>query len=122
MSILILLVVLAGSVILCKVVAVAIVLLFSGIQNMRFKKDSEQWDLWFHMKSTRTLTVYICSWYLLAVTITSVLTYYALKACHVKYAFTITVLFFLVRFTISVVRYHKNQAGVLEKLKRNCSK
>ena len=122
MSFFILMAVLTSSVIVCKVVALAIVLLFSVIKNMKFKKDSQQWDRWFHTISAQKLTVYICIWYLIAVTITSVITYYILIACHLKYAFMITVLFFLVRFTISVVRYHKNKEAVLEKLKKNLSK
>ena len=122
MSLLILLAVLASSIIICKVAALAIVLLFSFIKNMKFKKDSEQWDRWFQTMSAQKLTAYICIWYLIAVTLTSVITYYILIACHLKYAFMITVLFFLVRFTISVVRYHKNKEAVLEKLKKNLSK
>ena len=122
MSLIILLAVLASSIIICKVAALVIVLLFSFIKNVKFKKDSEQWDRWFQTISTQKLTSYICIWYLLAVTITSVITYYILIACHLKYAFMITVLFFLVRFTISVVRYHKNKEFVLEKLKKNLSK
>ena len=122
MSLFILLAVLACSIIICKVVALSIVLLFSGIKNVEFKKDSEQWKRWFQMMSAQKLTAYICVWYLIAVTITSVITYYILIACHLKYAFMIAVLFFLVRFTISVVRYHKNRDAVLEKLKKNLSK
>ena len=122
MSLLILLAVLASSIIICKVAALVIVLLFSFIKNVKFKKDSEQWDRWFQTMSAQKLTTYICSWYLIAVTITSVITYYILIACHLKYAFMITVLFFLVRFTISVIRYHKNKEAVLEKLKKNLSK
>ena len=122
MSLIILLAVLASSIIICKVAALVIVLLFSFIKNVKFKKDSEQWDRWFQTMSAQKLTSYICIWYLLAVTITSVITYYILIACHLKYAFMITVLFFLVRFTISVVRYHKNKEFVLEKLKKNLSK
>ena len=122
MSLLILLAVLASSIIICKVAALVIVLLFSFIKNVKFKKDSEQWDRWFQTMSAQKLTIYICSWYLIAVTITSVITYYILIACHLKYAFMITVLFFLVRFTISVIRYHKNKEAVLEKLKKNLSK
>ena len=122
MSLFILLVVLACSIIISKVVALAIVLLFSGIKNMEFKKDSEQWERWFQTMSVQKLTAYICVWYLIAVTITSVITYYILIACHLKYAFMIAVLFFLVRFTISAVHYHKNKEAVLEKLKKNLSK
>ena len=122
MSLIILLAVLASSIIICKVAALVIVLLFSFIKNVKFKKDSEQWDRWFQTMSAQKLTAYICIWYLIAVTITSVITYYILIACHLKYAFMITVLFFLVRFTISVVRYHKNKEFVLEKLKKNLSK
>ena len=122
MSLLILLAVLASSIIICKVAALAIVLLFSFIKNMKFEKDSEQWDRWFQTMSAQKLTAYICVWYLTAVTITSVITYYILIACHFKYAFIITVLFFLVRFAISIVRYHKNKEAVLEKLKKNLSK
>ena len=122
MSLFILAVVLAGSVIVCKVVALAVVLLFSVIKNMKFKKDSEQWDRWFHKMSAQKLTVYIGTWYLIAITITSIITYYILTAFHLKYAFIITVLFFLIRFTISIVRYHKNKTVVLEKLKKNLSK
>ena len=122
MSLIVLLAVLASSIIICKVAALAIVLLFSFIKNVKFKKDSEQWNRWFQTMSAQKLTVYICIWYLIAVTITSVITYYILIACHLKYAFMITVLFFLVRFTISVIRYHKNKEAVLEKLKKNLSK
>ena len=122
MSLLILPAVLAGSIIICKVAALAIVLLFSFIKNMKFEKDSEQWDRWFQTMSAQKLTAYICVWYLTAVTITSVITYYILIACHFKYAFIITVLFFLVRFTISVARYHKNKEALLEKIKNNLSK
>ena len=118
MSFLILLAVLASSIIICKVVALIIVLLFSFIKNVKFKKDSEQWNRWFQTMSAQKLTVYICIWYLIAVTITSVITYYILIACHFKYAFIITVLFFLVRFAISIVRYHKNKEAVLEKIKK----
>ena len=122
MSFLILFIVLACSIVICKIVALAIILLFSFVKNVKFKKDSEQWDRWFQTMSAQKLTSYICIWYLLAVTITSVITYYILIACHLKYAFMITVLFFLVRFTISVVSYHKNKEFVLEKLKKNLSK
>ena len=122
MSLLILLAVLASSIIICKVVALAIVLLFSFIKNVNFKKDNEQWNRWFQTMSAQKLTAYTCVWYLIAVTITSVITYYILIACHLKNAFIITVLFFLVRFTISVVRYHKNKESVLEKLKKNMLK
>ena len=122
MSLLILLAVLTSSIIICKVAALVIVLLFSFIRNVKFKKDSEQWDRWFQTMSAQKLTAYICIWYLIAVTITSVITYYILMACHLKHAFMITVLFFLVRFTISVDRYHKNKEAVLEKLKKNLSK
>ncbi len=122
MSLFILLVVLVSSVIICKVVALVIALLFSVIKNVKFKKDSIQWDNWFHTLSAQKLTTYICIWYLIAITITSIITYYILIACHLKYAFIITVLFFLVRFTISVIRYHKNKATVLEKLKKSLSK
>ena len=122
MSLLILLAVLASSIIICKIVALMIVLLFSFIKNVKFKKDSEQWDRWFQTMSAQKLTAYICIWYLITVTITSVITYYILIACHFKYAFIITVFFFLVRFTISIVRYHKNKEAVLEKLKKNLSK
>ena len=122
MSLFLLLAVLVCSIIICKAVALAIVLFFSGIKNVKFKKDSKQWDRWFQTMSAQKLTAYICVWYLMAVTITSVITYYILTACHLKYAFMIAVLFFLVRFTVSVVRYHKNQEAVLEKLKKNLSK
>ena len=122
MSLLILLAVLVGSIIICKVAALAIILLFSFIKNVKLKKDSEQWDRWFQTMSAQKLTAYICIWYLIAVTITSVITYYILIACHLEYVFMITVLFFLVRFTISAVRYHKNKEAVLEKLKKNLSK
>ena len=118
MSLLILLAVLVGSIIICKVAALAIILLFSFIKNVKFKKDSEQWDRWFQTMSAQKLTAYICIWYLIAVTITSVITYYILIACHLEYVFMITVLFFLVRFTISAVRYHKNKEAVLEKFKK----
>ena len=122
MSLIILLAVLASSIIICKVAVLVIVLLFSFIKNVKFKKDSEQWDRWFQTMSAQKLTSYICIWYLIAVTITSVITYYILIACHLEYAFMITVLFFLVRFIISVVRYHKNKEAVLEKLKKNLLK
>ena len=122
MSFLILLAVLASSIIICKVVALIIVLLFSFIKNVKLKKDSEQWNRWFQTMSAQKLTVYICIWYLIAVTITSVITYYILIACHFKYAFIITVLFFLVRFAISIVRYHKNKEAVLEKIKKELVK
>ena len=122
MSLFILLAVLASSIIICKVVALSIVLLFSGIKNVGFKKDSEQWEHWFQMMSAQKLTAHICVWYLITVTITSMITYYILIACHLKYAFMIAVLFFLVRFTIIVVRYHKNRDAVLEKLKKNLLK
>ena len=122
MSFLILVIILAGSVIVCKIVALAIVLLFSVVKNMKFKKDSQQWDRWFRTMSAQKLTVYICIWYLIALTITSIITYYILTACHLKYAFIITALFFLVRCTISIIRYHKNKTVVLEKLKKSLSK
>ena len=122
MSLFILLAVLASSAIVCKVVALVIVLLFSVIKNVKFKKDSVQWDNWFRTLSAQKLTTYICIWYLIAITITSIITYYILIACHLKYAFIITVFFFIVRFTISVIRYHKNKATVLEKLKKSLSK
>ena len=122
MSLLILLVVLACSIIICKAAALAIVLLFSAIKNVKFKKDSEQWDRWFQTMSAQKLTTYICIWYLIAVTITSVITYYILIACNLKYAFMITLLFFMVRFTVSVVRFYKNKEAVLEKLKKNLLK
>ena len=122
MSLLILLAVLASSIIICKVVALAIILLFSFIKNVKFKKDNEQWDCWFQTMSAQKLTAYICIWYFIAVTITSVITYYILIFCNLKYALSITVLFFLIRFTISFARYHKNKEAVLEKLKKNLSK
>lgn len=122
MSLFILLAVLACSIIICKVAALVIVLLFSGIKNVEFKKDSEQWEHWFQTMSAQKLTAYICIWYLIAITITSIITYYILIACHFKYAFIIMVFFFLVRFTTSVVHYHKNKESVLEKLKKNLSK
>ena len=122
MSLFILLAVLACSLIVCKVVALAIVLLFSVIKNVKFKKDSEQWCHWFQTMPAQKLTAYICVWYLIAITITSIITYYILIACHLKYAFIITVLFFVVRFTISAVRYHKNKGAVLEKLQKSLSK
>ena len=56
-----------------------------------------------------------------AVALATVLTYFILITCHLKYALIITVFFFLVRFTISVVRYHKNKEDVLEKLKKSLS-
>ena len=122
MSLLILLAVLVGSIIICKVVALAIILLFSFIKYVKFKKDNEQWDYWFQTMSAQKLTAYICIWYFIAVTITSVITYYILIVCNLKYALSITVLFFLIRFTISFARYHKNKEAVLEKLKKNLSK
>ena len=122
MSLFILLAVLACSIIICKVVALSIVLLFSGIKNVKFKKDSVQWDNWFRTLSAQKLTTYICIWYLIAITITSIITYYILIVCNLKYALSITVLFFLIRFTISFARYHKNKEAVLEKLKKNLSK
>ena len=122
MSFFILLAVLVSSLIICKVISLTIVLLFSFIKNVKFKKDSEQWNRWFQAMYAQKLTVYIGIWYLIAVTITSVITYYILITCHLKYAFIITVLFFIVRFTISVVRYHKNKEAVLEKLKKSLSK
>ena len=122
MSFIILLAILASSIIICKVVALVIVLLFSFVKNMKFKKDSEQWNNWFKMLSTQKITAYICIWYLIAVTITSIITYYILITCSLRYALIITVLFFIIRFTISFARYHENKEAMLEKLKKSLSK
>ena len=47
-----------SSVIVCKAVALAIVLLFLVIKNMKFKKESQQWNRWFHTIYAQKLTVY----------------------------------------------------------------
>ena len=122
MSFLIIFIVLACSIIICKAVALAIVLLFSAIKNLKFKKDSEQWNRLFKMLSAQKVTMYICIWYLLAITITSIITYYILIVCHLKYAFIITIVFFIVRFIISFAKYHKNKEIVFEKIKKNLLK
>ena len=121
MSFFILTAILLFSVVLCKIIALAIVLLFSALKNIKFKKDSARWDQWFRTMSARKLTGYVYIWYLTAVTVTSAITYYSLNAFQFKSAFAITVLFFLVRFAVSAVRFHKNRDSVLEKLKQDLS-
>ena len=121
MNILILLAILLGSVLLCKVTALAVVLLFSAVKNRAFHRDSAKWEHWFRSLSAGRLTAYIGGWYLIATAIASVVTYRVLTACRFEYALVITLLFFLVRFALSMVRYHRNKDAVLEKLKRGLS-
>lgn len=122
MQILILLAILGGSVLLCKGIALAIVLLFTAIKNIRFRKDTAQWDRWFSGLTEHTITAYLVCWYLASIAITSAITYYILRACQFEYALAITVILLVVRLGISLYRYSTRKDLILEKFRRTVTK
>ena len=122
MQLLILLAIMGGSVLLCRGIALAVVLLFTSIKNIRFRKDTAQWDRWFSGLTEHTITAYIGCWYLAAVAITSVITYYILRACQFEYALAITAVLLIVRLGISLYRYSTGKDLILEKFRRTVTK
>ena len=121
MHLLLLTAILALSIVLCKGIALAVVLCFATIKNRKFQRDSERWDHWFSSLSQRKLTLLAVCWYLLAVSAASIITYFILHACRFEHALSITVLFFLVRCILSLFRYRKNKDALLTKMKRDLS-
>ena len=118
MPLLKLLLVILFSILVCKGIGLAIVLIFVGIKNNSLQKDNMQWEDWFNMVSFKKLTIYFFSWYLITVICTSVLTYYILRVLCFEYAFSITLVLFFTRFVITAVRYCKHKDDFKNKWKQ----
>lgn len=118
MKLLILLVIIGISIVICKVVSLGIVLLFIAQKNIKFKKNTNQWEQWFTAITDKKLMLYTVCLYLTALSIVSVITYYIFLLFKFNHAFVITFLFFIIRFVISVYRYKNRKVDLLKKLKK----
>ena len=118
MTLLKLLLVILFSILLCKGIGLAIVLIFVIIKNNSLQKDTMQWEDWFNMMSSKKLTIYFFIWYLITVICTSVLTYYILKVFCFKYALSITLVLFFTRFVITAARYWRREDDFKDKWKQ----
>ena len=122
MKMLVLSAIIIGSIILCKVIAFVLMLLFIMFKNIKLKKDSYKWNQWFSTLSNKSLAIYVSSWYVISIFITSLITYGILLAVQFKYAFIITIVFLILRLTISLYRYKNNKDVLLNKFKMLSSK
>ena len=118
MTLLKLLLVILFSILLCKGIGLAIVLIFVMIKNKSLQKDNIQWEDWFNMVSSKKITIYFFIWYLITLICTSVLTYYILRAFCFKHALSIAFVLLFTRFVITATRYHRHKDHFKDKWKQ----
>ena len=110
------------SIIIYKFISFVMVLLFITMKNRKFKKDTTKWGQWLDRISKNRITLLMSSWYLLSVSLASIVTYYIFIVLNVSNAVTITVVFLIVRILITLYRYIKNKETLFEKFKKNVVK
>lgn len=102
-------------VLLCKLLALGIVLLVLFVKGKQFDFNSEQWDEYFLTMTDRKLDVFVITIYTAAAILSSFAGFLLLHWMQVPHAAVIAVIFFLVGGAISGYRYFAKQRAYIRK-------
>lgn len=108
MKLLELLCIIVIAIILCKVIAFSVILLFMWMKGKSFNFDSKQWDTWFLKTNEKKIFWMFTGVYFLSAAVSSFVIYGLLVYFDFQYAMEITVAFFGVRMVITGLHYYKS--------------
>lgn len=106
MKLLVFLLVILAGIILCKLIAVGIILLFMYIKGKSFNFEENQWDEWLLNIDEKKLFWMFTVVYLFSAAVSSFIAYGVLNHFNFRYAFWIALIFFVLRLCISWIRYN----------------
>ena len=104
----------AGSILLCKALALGLFLLFFTVKKKTAHPDSEGWERYFCSLKMQKLTWMFGGVYLTAAALSSLTAYAVLRWLEFRYAGTIAAVFLVIRVLLSGIRWKKYGSAYLE--------
>lgn len=101
-------IVISAGILLCKAVALGLILLFMYIKGKQFHFEAKQWDAWLLHVDEKKLFRMITAVYLLSSALSSAAAYGVLNHFCFRYAPGIALIFFVARVAATWLRYQRS--------------
>lgn len=119
MDLLLLAVIIGLKILLCKGLALGIVLLLFWIKGRQLRFNSDEWGNFFVTLPERTLQRYAVFIYLIAELTSSLVSYFILELAGYRYSIAIALLIFVVSILITTYKWHtKGKAYLLRRYQK----